>query len=213
MKRLFALLAVSAMALPAAAQLTVSYQQKSLAIAGASPRGDVAVYGAMHGNSDGRETVRSQSSITAADASGNLTVDVSTPAFHSIWLVVDLRSGSYLISTPPGYVSRRQQPPTDGIDPAGRSLSHGRPIIDVFVARRGAGAWRAHSAAGSENNSDPRRGHSGVNVQSLRPVGSSPPAPPHLVPGDIVIAIDTTFFEYWAVELTPAHLPGVSNAH
>src|SRR5207244_5277195 len=114
-------------ALPAAAQLEVTYGAKTITIQGAHPHARIAVCGAMNGHYDGREVVSTYQSLGHADAQGTLTVEVSKPSFRSVWLVVDITGGTSTISSPPGYTARRVDMPTDAFSSDGTRIAHGRP--------------------------------------------------------------------------------------
>jgi hypothetical protein len=200
---LFATLLLTA--LPAAAQLQVEYAAKSLTISGASARADVVVIGVIHTNSKGFESIQSPQSIERTDDSGRVTVEVARPSFRSVWLIVDLRSGEFLVSSPPGYAVRRMPVPADAIDRTGHSLLHSFPSADLFIVRRGQGAWHARASEGNQNPLDARRD---VSVDHFKPVGATPPAPPVLTPNDIVMVFNAPYMEFWATRLTPADLSG-----
>ncbi len=195
--------------LPAVAQLQVQYGAKSLTVSGASPRGDVAVLGVIQSNYRGLESIQKPESIERADAAGSVTVQVARPSFRSVWLVVDLRTGEFLVSSPPGYPLRQMAIPPGAIDRTGRSLANARPSVDVYVVRRGLGAWHSR-AADVGVNSNPRDARVGVSIDHLKPVGTTPAAPPVLTPGDIVMVFDAPFMEFWATKLTPSDLAGAN---
>jgi hypothetical protein len=194
-------------ALPATAQLQVQYGTKSLTVSGASPRGDVAVLGIIHSNYRGLESIQKPESIERADATGLVTVTVPRPSFRSVWLVVDLGTGEFVVSSPPGYQPRQMAVPQDAIERSGRSLPNTRPSVDIYIVRRGLGAWhgRAAEVGVSANPGDARMS---VSIDQLKPVGATSQAPPVLTPGDIVMVFDAGFMEYWATKLTPSDLSG-----
>jgi hypothetical protein len=192
-------------ALPVAAQLQAQYAAKSLTISGASARSDVVVIGIIHTNSKGFESIQTPQSIEKTDADGAVTVEVSRPSFRSVWLIVDLRSGDYIVSSPPGYTVRRMPVPAGAIDRTGHSLLHSFPSADLFIVRKGQGAWHARASEGSQ---DPLDARLNASVDHFKPVGASPPAPPVLTPNDIVMVFNTAYMEFWATKLTPADLSG-----
>jgi hypothetical protein len=200
---LFAALVLTA--LPAVAQLQVQYGAKSLTITGASARADVVVIGIVHTNSKGFESIQTPQSIERTDSTGAVTVTVARPSFRSVWLIVDLRSGEFIVSSPPGYVVRRTPVPPGAIDRAGHSLLHSFPSADLFIVRKGQGAWHARATEGGQNLLDGRRD---MSVDHFKPVGATPPAPPVLVPNDIVMVFNASYMEFWATKLTPADLSG-----
>ena len=192
-------------ALPVSAQLQVQYGAKSLTVSGASARGDVVVIGIIHTNSKGFESIQTPQSIERTDAAGAVTVTVARPSFRSVWLIVDLRSGEFIVSSPPGYVVRRTPVPPGAIDRTGHSLLHSFPSADLFIVRKGQGAWHARASDGSQNALDARRD---LSVDHFKSVGATPAAPPVLVPNDIVMVFNASYMEFWATKLTPADLSG-----
>jgi hypothetical protein len=207
MKRLLVFAALSLATLPAVAQLQIQYGTKSLAVSGASPGGDVVVFGIIHSNYRGLESIQKPESIEHADDKGLVTVTVPRPSFRSVWLVVDLKTGEFLISSPPGYQFRRTAVPLDAIERAGTALLHARPSVDVYVVRRGLGGW--HARAGVVGGTSGAR-DAGVTVglDRLKPVGATPAAPQVLEPDDIVMVFDAPFMQFWVTKLTPADLLG-----
>jgi hypothetical protein len=199
-------------AFPTAAQLQVQYAAKALTISGASSNGDVAVYGISHVNYRGHEAITTQTSVERADRGGAFTLQVTQPSFRSIWLIVDLRSGEYLLSNPPGYRPRQLPVPTDGIDRQGRSLGNESPTADIFVARRGVGAWHSRVAQGSPENTDSRKSHVTIGIDHLAPVGSTPAPSPLLAKGDVVMVFNPGFMEFWVTQITAANSPGATDA-
>jgi hypothetical protein len=115
-------------------------------------------------------------------------------------------SGDFIISSPPGYAVRRMPVPTDAIDRTGHSLLHSFPSADLFIVRKGQGAWHAHASEGSSQG--PRDARPNVSVDHFKPVGATPPAPPVLTPNDMVMVFNAPYMEFWATKLTPADLSG-----
>ena len=206
MTRLLVLAGFFLTALPALAQLQVQYGAKSLTISGASARADVVVIGIIHTNSKGLESIQKPQSIERTDAAGAVTVAVARPSFQSVWLIVDLRTGDFLVSSPPGYLLRRTPVPADAIDRTGHSLLHSFPSADLFIIRKGQGAWHARASEGSSQG--PRDARLNVSVDHFKPVGATPPAPPVLVPNDIVMVFNAPYMQFWVTQLTPADLSG-----
>jgi hypothetical protein len=206
MTRSIVFAAVLLLAIPAAAQLHVQYLAKSLVVTGASARGDVAVFSVSHTNFHDVERLYKQESIERADANGAFTLIAVRPSFRSVWLLVDLRSGDFVISTPPGYDIHRTAVPADAIDRSGVSLLLSKSTVDVFIARKGQGAW--HARAGEIGSDSPGSGRVSARIDHLKPIGSTSPAPPVLTPGDIVMVFDAPYMQFWATKLTAADLQG-----
>src|SRR5947209_339929 len=138
MKARFLLLTATLLTtISAAGQLQVHYGTTDLTVSGAYPQGAVAVIGIIHSNYRGQELIQKPESIQYADATGTVRVKVSRPSFRSVWLIVDLETGGFIVSSPPGYQLHRLPVPSDGIDRAGRSVLHARSSVDIYVVRHG----------------------------------------------------------------------------
>jgi hypothetical protein len=206
MARRLLILAALLLTLPAAAQLQVQYST-ALQITGGSARGDIAVIGIIRSNDGGKELISEFETIERTDPGGAVTVAVPQLAPESVWLVVDLRTGEHIVSSPGHYNARQMPVPPDAIEHFGRSILHTRPWALVFVVRKGVGAWRAQGSD-ADTLSDPRHARVTVNQDRLKPIRGTPPAPQVLTPGDIVMAFDVPFMEFWVTKLTAADLPG-----
>jgi hypothetical protein len=192
--------------LPAAAQIRVQYAPRSLQITGASPLGDVAVFGVNHSYQRGREMVTSHQSVEHMDATGALTLSLSDLSFQSVWLLVDVNSGDYALFSPPGYQPRRVAVPPGSVDRLGHSALHIRPTAEMFVVRQRAGAWHVHAQEGTSAGLNDAR--LTVDAERLKPVGAAQAAPQQLRAGDIVMMFDAPSMEFWLTKLTAADLPG-----
>lgn len=190
-----------AAAITAGAQPKVTFKPTSLVIANATPNGTIAVCGVGDSYPDGRELMSKQSSLVTADANGGIEVPIAHPAFRSIWLIVDMKADEYVIATPPGYRPRTMKYPLTVASDLG-SLTALRPTAFVFVIHPPQGAWERVAGDGSEND-DGNKGDSQVKVFLHRflPIGGSPPAPAHLTPRDIVMAIDPVSMEFFALRI------------
>jgi hypothetical protein len=207
MIRFFFTIAVLLLSLRAAAQLQIQYSPKALQVAGASARGDVAVMGIIRSSDRGKEVISEFETIERVDSDGAAIVAVPRLSPESVWLVVDVRTGEHIVSSPAHYAARQMRVPPDAIDHSGRSILHTRPWGIVFVVRKGVGAWRAQGSD-ADTVSDPRNGRLTINQARLKPIHGTPPAPQVLTPGDIVMAFDVPFMEFWVAKLTPDDLQG-----
>jgi len=194
----------------AAGQMTATFNDNSASIAGATPNASIAVHALMHTVVDGRETVTTFSDIVATDAAGAAHVDQPV-AFQSIWVVVDLASGGYIVATPPGYKPLQAVTPPVTFAPGGRTILHPRPFVEAFVARPKVGAWQI--TASSSRNGEPGAGHGRVLValQHFTSVRASPNAPDHLAVGDICFVADPDWMRYWIMQIDKNTVPGVAN--
>ncbi|HEV7426782.1 MAG TPA: hypothetical protein VGQ46_10475 [Thermoanaerobaculia bacterium] len=207
MKRVLFTFIATLFSLPAAAQLQLQYATKALHVTGASAAGDVAIIGVIRSNDRGKELISEVETVEHADAAGNVSVAVPRLSEESVWLLVDIRTGQHIVSSPAHYQARQVPVPADAIDHFGRALLHTRPWTIVFIVRKGVGAWRVE---GSDVDvlADPRNARVTLNPDRVKPIHGTPPAPQLLTPGDIVMAFDVPFMQFWVAKLTPADLPG-----
>lgn len=199
-----------AQAAPAA--LSVSFSSKSISISGTSPSARVFVCG--FGSSTRLSSVESwsrQATIVRSTAAGTADISIETPPLDlcSIWLIVDLSSGAYLVTAPPGG-RPRQMPSSLLVATDLRGVAFRHPAIDAMIVRPPLGAWSASAVDGRSSDIDGRNdGRTVFGLGTLTPIGDTPHGPDVLVPGDLVFAIYQPWMEYAIVQI-PA---GGSGAH
>jgi len=187
-------------------QLAVTYVDHAITIGGAKPNSKIAIYGISQ-SKEVTELLTRDRAVVRADAGGNAVYAVRQPAFRSVWVIFDVTSGEYVVSSPAGYKVRRVSPPSGSLG-EGDGIRNPWLTADVFVARKGAGAW---SGRGADRQ---RSGAAVVAVQAMTSLDrDGPPPPQRLTVGDVVFAIDVTDMEFWAVQVTPADVKGGSDAH
>ena len=198
-------------ALPAAA-LTATFSSKAISVSGASPSARVFVCG--YGSSARLSSVESysrQAAIVSSTAAGTADVSIETPPLSlcSIWLIVDLSSGAYVVTAPPGG-HPRQMTVSPLVAADLRGVAFHRPAIDAIIVRPPLGAWSATAVDGRTSDVDGHSdGHVSLGLTTLTPIGDTPHGPNVLVPGDLVFAVYQPWMEYAVVQI-PA---GGSGAH
>lgn len=143
--------------------------------------------------------------VAEADRNGVAVYELerSIP-LKSVWAAVDLRTGRFSVQSPPGFLLR-----TFDVE-LGIGRHAGRPHIlyrgglaEVLCVRPGLGAWSVRAADGGRVDADGAENTTTViDLESMRAVATSPPAPREFTPGDIVIAIDPRELLYSAVRLS-----------
>jgi len=206
-----ALLCCFAAAVPAAA-ITASFTSKTVSISGlsASARIFVCGYGSKTPPS-GIESWSRQAGIVKSTAGGTADVSIEAPPLDldSIWLIVDLTSGAYVVTAPPGG-HPRQMTVSPVIATDMRGVAFLRPEIDAMIVRSPLGAWNANAGDGRTSDVDRRNdGRVTLGLGTLTPIGDTPHGPDVLVPGDLVFAVYQPWMEYTLVQI-PA---GGSGAH
>jgi len=188
------------------AQITVGYVDHAIAIGGAKPHGRVAIYSIGQAKDVTEILVRNQA-VVRADDNGNVTFPVQVPTFRSVWVIFDVTTGDYLVSSPPGYKMNRVSPPAGSLG-TGDGIRNPRLIIDAFVARKGAGAWAGRAADRK------RSGSAAVPVSALVSLErDGPPPPQKLTVGDVVFGMDVTDMEFWVLQVRPGDVKEANDAH
>lgn len=202
---MLAVVLASGAALPAAA-LTVTFSSNSLSVSGVTPSARVFVCG--YGTATGSSSVQSwsrQATIVRSTAGGTADVSIDTPPLDlcSIWLIVDLSSGAYLVTAPPGGHPRQMTvAPLVSADLRGVAFRH--PAIDAMIVRPPLGAWSASAVDGRTSDTDGHNdGRTTLGLGTLTPIGDTPHGPNALVPGDLVFAVYQPWMEYAVVQIPP----------
>lgn len=123
---------------------------------------------------------------------------------RSVWIAIDLSSGAYATVAPPSYpLSIAKLPPSAfNKDSSGEiaSLDSDLPRLKLLVVRPRKGAWvlYAHKGgSGDHGNGRQMRLEFGDAVS----VSGTDAAPKHLIPGDVVAAIDPGHLDVFLAEI------------
>jgi len=172
-------------------------------VASAATRNDV-LYAAgieLRGSPYGLGVETRMASATVG-ADGVARLDMTAPiTVRSVWVVVDARGG-YTISPGPGMARREMDVSTAGSvtghDGQVRGLTLQRSSVFVFLVRPAVGMWSLRLVDGRMNDDDKTfNGMVSVAFQELQPAaGTIPPAPDHLVPGDVLFVVDPYSLDY-----------------
>lgn len=204
--RALLLLLVIAAAVPGFAAPTITFQAGSVVVAGITAGSSVALVGFGSDIVDGNQRAIADAVVLMdAARTGSVQFDPTGLPYRSVWTAVDLDTGAYTTVTPPGY--RPASLPTTAVG-VGDDLSRvvvDRAGFDAVVVRRHVGAWKAHSS--SDNTA--RANRAIVTLDALRGVGKTPPGPPKLIPGDLLILCNTDWMEVTVFEVPT---PGGSHA-
>ena len=192
------------------APLAASFDGAVLRITGVTPGGTVALDGALlEPQSEVHERqLRIEQTIADPDRDGivTYTYERNIPR-QSIWGVVDIASGRYVIATPPTY--RRQElpfpsnavknTPADEFD----ELTHGFFLLQVLWVRPGEGAWVSMSADGGAGDSDKKNnGKTETSLSYFRPISANTPVPKKIKKDDVLIFIDAFDMAFTSTKVT-----------
>jgi len=191
----------------AAAAPTIRFDDEAVVVEGATAGGSVAVLGV------GRETagfLSHQLSVwetVTADATGVARLELGRPIPEvSTWAAVDLGDGEIALAAPAGTPLREVSFPQRGLPADLRSLDDARSSLAVLWVRPAsqgeAGAWGGAVSDGSDRDGDGAENRGlRVLLDSLEPLGASPEPSRSVAPGDVLVGIDTTTLDVYAVRL------------
>jgi hypothetical protein len=177
-------------------------------VTGVSPGEDVALFGASQQVGNSVRLRRWQRLLTDSDSDGivvwNLEEEITT---DTLWVAVDLSSGGTAVATPPESRFRGVPFPADALRKGGNDqLEHfvaGRGMIDVLIVRPKVGAWAGFAVDGHPSDADQQQnGRSTIAFRDARALDARAPAPRHLTPRDVVIAVDLRKLEYYTTEVS-----------
>lgn len=124
---------------------------------------------------------------------------------RSIWVAVDLTSGTYAIATPANFALRQFSPSSNAFkaDATGNLNHFTWPghLLEIWVARPGSGVWGVEVPDGGSGDEDgPANGTITIDLQHLHPVGPSAAAPAAFAKGDVFVVINPDTMQAAVVE-------------
>ncbi len=163
-------------------------------ITGCTPGGDVILVSSAKRVRDGMNASETTPQLIKADATGRVVVDGSVP-LRSVWLAVDMESGSYDTGARTGFplavapvkASLFRKDAANEI--AEIDAEHVRTYL--LLVRPGKGAWSLRLREGSPKDRDGAKGRARIAFEDTIPIGTGKDAAPkNLKNGDIVAMID-----------------------
>ena len=187
---------------PAQAAIQVTYERQALNVSGITRGGAIAVFGVNLGVDHGYPRVHKEEQIVRDDA-GTSTVRVAVTdaiSFRSLWVIVDVETGDYVVSTPPGFRPRLMAPPLIAV--ADQVVRIQKPSVEAFLVRPKLGAWGLSVADGRDGDDDGPATHGlTIAAEHLHAIGGTPRGPARFLPGDILVLCDTDWMEYAVVRV------------
>ncbi len=143
---------------------------------------------------------RWSSVVTDAHRDGVVAYDLDQPVmWNAVWIIVDLTSGRYAISSTPGYTVMR--PPRDRHDFKHDALGavsrfvFARPAADFLYIAPGGGAWKQLARDGEDTDGDGvPDGFTTIDLSRLEALDAGD-RPRAFVPGGTLFVIDPTRLE------------------
>lgn len=197
----FALFAAVAGA--AAAPLTLGANPTALVATGVTAHGQVVFIGFSREIDPEDDVVsihRRVEVLTDDDGDGSVTLDLGQAVpERSMWVAVDLASGSAGSAAPPGFRLLSVGWKGEGAKPGPTHdvVEDARPFAEVFVVRQGVGAWTLRVGDGGPDDGDGvSNGRFQAALDAMTPLPGSPAPPPHFQARDIVIVMDPNALEF-----------------
>lgn len=182
--------------------LAVTFDEHGLRVTGLVPGSTAVAFGVSRVSRGYDAVVRRHDLLaTDEDRDGSVMFALDAPrAFDSLWVAVDLSTGAFGSAAPSGVV--RPMPARERLDAISADLATPARLeiranmAELLLVRPTVGVWRARAFEGGPKDSDgARNGVLAFDVAALRATDSSAGGPAQLLPGDLVVAIDSRRME------------------
>ena len=176
----------------------VTFEASTISISDVSAKGSVYAFGvAREPRGDHTSVVPRETILSDDDADGIVTWTLPAGvAVRSIWVAVDLTSGSASVATPPGYEAKNVDLTDvhlkkDATEAVAR-LAFPGTLVEIVVIRPGAGVWRETVGLHGPQDETTDSEKVTISIAGLQPqAGTKGPAPEHLEKGDVVFFLDS----------------------
>lgn len=193
----------------AASALAIVFQPQSLEVTGVTPRATVYIYGlAREPKGWTTNIVPRETRLRDEDGDGRIVYDLRQPfPWRSVWLAVELDSGSYVAAAPAEYQTHRIDLTSTHLkkDAAGDVLQlafDGSTIEFIVVRPKTGDVWGATVLSRGADDEGAEVGKVTLSVLKLQPRdGSSGPAPKGLKKDDVIFVVNSFRAEYGAARV------------
>lgn len=191
--------------------MTARLEAKAIVVEGLKPQQEVLLFGVSLEPTNLYASLSKRWDKLAADDDGDGAARFelgSEIALRSVFAVVDLRSGDYVVLKPAGYDQLIPQELGRGAMRKGAkddevvSLELGGPMAHVVVVRGGAGAWGLSVNQNGLNDGDHNSPVMRVDPETLTRLAGNAPPPKVLTPGDVLFVINPIDMEFFFTRLT-----------
>jgi hypothetical protein len=203
---LFILCALSA----GAAQPTppvIALSHGRVTVTNLSPGTTVAIFGMGREEGPTVSLMRWQRAVDDTDRDGAVELPLNRPIpADSVWFAVDVETGAIGTALPPFSRFRaRAFAPEMLVQGAGAKIDRfivNKGMVDLLVVRPRVGAWTGYAADGHGSDGDRAYdGRSTVIFTDGRSLHGNAPAPAHLTPRDVIIAVALRTMEFTSTEV------------
>ena len=198
----------------------VAFEESSVEIAGATPSGDVVVFGLSREWTGYVHRVLRREVRLQTDATGAVRWELDEPVEpRSVWAAVDVATGSFALAAPDGFEIERVELQAAGLGANARFLEREGRYLDLLLVRPSetlgggqggsaedeSGFWGMALRDGGDLDRDGAAdSRLSVDVTELTALGDSSAAPERLRPRDVVIGVDPETLRVFATQLATA---------
>ena len=203
--RRFAFLTLILLSHPVKAAVTIDFEPQAIVANGITAGADVAFFGVgLKPDGYESEVVRWADVVpgTKGSTTARLVIGEAVP-FKSVWAVVDIHSGEFVLVGSPGYRVRRVIVPKHLLK-AGEGdqpdiLTQRAEFIELLVVRPNKGAWRFQAMDGLGDDDNRDDGHISASLDHFQAVGATKETLHKLSAKDVIVMIDPARMEAWAI--------------
>jgi len=188
--------------------LAVQLSTREVRVSNVSSGGEVVLFAASLIN--GRYGVHQRTgakAFTDSDGDGVVTyVDARGISDRSVWIAVDVETGSYAIATPLGFALQRLPFPTTLLKKDAEGIlglfDHDMLRAEMLIVRPRVGAWRLAAHEGENGDSDKlHNGKLSLAAADARPVAGPTTPPSRLKRRDVIAVLNPGTLEVYVGEV------------
>jgi len=191
-----------------ASALSISFSQDEVAIASATPGGDVVLLGCSRSSPRGMLVTRRDVQVLHDD-DGDGVVRYKPRAgieVRSIWVAIDSESGAVGTATPAQFplnvIAIQSEQLRKDAENELAAFEAERSHLTLVLVRPKNGAWIADAREGGGGDGDGvSNGRLQVSFGDGKTIGGKDKAPKHLKHGDVIAAVDLMHFDIFIAEV------------
>jgi hypothetical protein len=175
-----------------AGSLMPTFGPREITVAGIAGRHQVVVFGIGIGRHGGSPLLtREVKPLTDDDGDGQVTVTVHQIPPQSVWVIVDVETGEYVVTTPAGASPTSLDLPAGAWRGNQAHVNVGRRYLETLVVRPGVGAWALSLAEGGSNDGDGlNNGVSRLRLDRMAKLIGEEEGPSSAMAKDLIVMVD-----------------------
>jgi hypothetical protein len=193
--------------------LTVTLEPARITVTGVTPGAQVLFFGAGFEPQGFHAVLHRWSKVVSDTQHGSVSYVFDAPVtWNSLWIVADLRTGSYAVISTPGFPTIKSELTRRSLkrDATGAvsQLHFSRPAADFLYIAPGGGAWSLLARDGDENDADGSPdGETTLDLLRADPVEGTDRIK-QFTPGGTLFVIDPTRLDVLELKVDGSMLAG-----